>query len=144
CTTVGCSKGDHDHAHCYAKGGGMEGQAPWQKGKKRDTAALAITIPPVPAAPLVTSPASSTIAAFAGTHTAVTSFLADLSCASITELSCLVAAGFNTILDSGTTTTLIQDCSYFWSYSTADAVTVRTANHGSLTTSGRGDCVAIL
>ncbi|KAG1741812.1 uncharacterized protein EDB91DRAFT_1052246 [Suillus paluster] len=28
CTTVGCNKGDHDHVHCYAKGGGMEGQAP--------------------------------------------------------------------------------------------------------------------
>lgn len=153
CTTVGCNKGDHDHAHCYAKGGGMAGQAPWMKGKdkekKTETATAAVIPPPAPAA---TAPPATTITAFAGTLNAADSFLADLSCASIVEepdvdttvLSCIVAAGFNTILDSGTTTTLIQDRSYFWSYSTADAVTVRTANHGSLGTSGRGDCVALL
>ncbi|KIK31892.1 hypothetical protein CY34DRAFT_34223, partial [Suillus luteus UH-Slu-Lm8-n1] len=155
CTTVGCNKGDHDHAHCYQKGGGMEGQAPWMKGKKKEkeTAAAAI-VPPPPAAAKPAAP-STTITAFAGTLDAATAFLADLSCASIVEvpdlsdvdtaaLSGVIAAGFNTILDSGTTTTLIQDRSYFWSYSTADAVNVRTANHGSLSTSGRGDCVAIL
>jgi len=36
CTTPGCNKGDHDHAHCYGKGGGMEGQVPWMKNKKKD------------------------------------------------------------------------------------------------------------
>jgi hypothetical protein len=153
CTTVGCNKGDHDHAHCYAKGGGMEGQAPWMKNKKKETAA-AVIAPSAPApTPTPTIPPSSTvIAAFTGTGSAARSFLADLSCASIvdldaadtTTLSHLVAARFNTILDSGTTTTLIRDQSYFWSYSTADAVTVRTANHGSLSTSGRGDCIAVL
>ncbi|KAG1784231.1 hypothetical protein EV702DRAFT_1191234 [Suillus placidus] len=155
CTTVGCNKGDHDHAHCYALGGGMEGQAPWMKGKKREKETAAAAIVP-PSAPAPTAPPSTAITAFAGTMDAVDSFLADLSCASIVEvpdteyttdtaaLSCIIAAGFNTILDSGTTTTLIQDRSYFWSYSTTDAITVRTANHGSLSTSGRGDCVAIL
>jgi hypothetical protein len=120
CTTVGCNKGDHDHAHCYQKGGGMEGQAPWMKGKKKEkeTAAAAI-IPPPPAAAKPTAP-STTITAFAGTLNAATAFLADLSCTSIVEepdlsdvdtaaLSGVIAAGFNTILDSGTTTTLIQD-----------------------------------
>ncbi|KAG2121966.1 hypothetical protein DEU56DRAFT_760486 [Suillus clintonianus] len=161
CTTVGCNQGDHDHAHCYAKGGGMEGQAPWMKNKDkwREMATAVVAPLPVATPAIPATSSSSTIAAFAGTEAAAQTFLADLSCASITELadpggtltaaemaaiSCVVAAGFNTILDSGTTTTLIQDHSYFWTYSTADAVTVRTANHGSLTTSGRGDCVAIL
>src|SRR6267154_2970605 len=36
CTTVGCNKGDHDHMHCYARGGGMEGQAPWMKAKEKE------------------------------------------------------------------------------------------------------------
>ncbi|KIK32538.1 hypothetical protein CY34DRAFT_101263, partial [Suillus luteus UH-Slu-Lm8-n1] len=125
--------------------------------KKKETVAAAVKAP-APAVPPPAAPAT-TIAAFAGCQPPDT-FLADLSCASIVEipdvdteplspvnaavLSCLVAAGFNTILDSGTTTTLIQDRSYFWTYSTADIVTVKTANHGSLNTSGRGDCVAIL
>jgi len=28
---AGCGKGDHDQARCFEKGGGMEGQAPWQR-----------------------------------------------------------------------------------------------------------------
>lgn len=138
----------------------MEGQAPWMKQattKKKETVAAAVKAP-APAVPPPAAPAT-TITAFAGCQLP-DMFLADLSCASIVEipnvdaeplspvnaavLSCLVAAGLNTILDSGTTTTLIQDRSYFWTYSTADIVTVKTANHGSLNTSGRGDCVAIL
>ncbi|KAG2153397.1 hypothetical protein DEU56DRAFT_751978 [Suillus clintonianus] len=60
CMTPGCNKGDHDHAHCYGKGGGMEGQAPWQKKKREGvvTAAAAVTPPPpvsipAPRAPMV-------------------------------------------------------------------------------------------
>ncbi|KAG1729854.1 uncharacterized protein EDB91DRAFT_1252892 [Suillus paluster] len=157
CTTVGCNKGDHNHAHCYLKGGGMEGQAPWLKNKKKEMVAAAV-VAPVPAlVPSPTAPAPlATITAFVGCQAAAELFLADLSCASIIEipdadviplypvnsmiLSCLVAAGFNTILDLGMTTALIQDCSYFWTYSTADIVTVQTMNHGSLVMSGHGDC----
>lgn len=140
CMTVGCNKGDHDHAHCYAKGSGMEGQAPWMKHKK-ETAAIVVAPIPMP------NTASPTIAAFAGIGRAADTFLMDLSCAVVSEipdstpadavaLLYLVASGFNTILNSGMTTMLIHDKSYFWSYSTADAVTVCTANHGSLSTSG--------
>jgi hypothetical protein len=159
CTTVSFNKGDHDHVHCYTKGSGMEGQAPWMKGKKKDKekelAAVAITSLASAPAP-VTLPPSTVIAALSGTEAAAESYLADLSCASIVEvsntpyhmetavLSCIVAAGFNTILNSGTMTTLMQDCSYFWSYSTANAITVCTVNHISLSTSGHGDCVAML
>ena len=155
CVTPGCGKGDHDHPHCYKKGGGMEGQAPWQKVKKTETAAAAV------AAPLPTSPAppiaalalgDSSIEAFAGSSAAAASFFADLACTSITEvpdvppanLAAFMTSAFSTILDSGTTTTLVRDRRFFWSYSTADPVVVHTANHSSLSTSGRGDCLAAL
>ncbi|KAG1852549.1 hypothetical protein F4604DRAFT_1933704 [Suillus subluteus] len=147
-TMVRCNKGDHDHAHCYTKGGGMEGQAPWMKGKKKEKekeTTIATVITP-PASTSTTLPL--VIAVFASTEAAADSYFTNLSCASIAEivedrpnmppnpdtavLSCLIAAGFNTILDSGTTMTLICNHSYFWSYSTADIVTVCTANYGSI------------
>jgi hypothetical protein len=126
-----------------------------KKDKEKESAAVAITSPASAPAP-VTHPPSTVIAALSGTEAAAESYLMDLSCASIIEvpntpchmetavLSCIITAGFNTILNSGTTTTLVQDCSYFWSYSTADAITVCTMNHSSLSTSGHGDCVAML
>ncbi|KAG2122465.1 uncharacterized protein EDB93DRAFT_1259257 [Suillus bovinus] len=122
CTTVGCNKGDHDHGHCYVKGGGMEGQAPWMKNKRRDkekeTAATAVVTSPTANNTPPTLPPSMAIAAFTGTEAAALMFLTDLSCASITEtvgdpntvtaLANLITEGFNTILDLGMTTTLIQ------------------------------------
>lgn len=111
CTTVGCNKGDHDHTHCYGKGGGTEGQAPWMKNKRKDkeTAAAAVIPSPPPIPPHI--PSSTVIAAYADTSAASHTFLSDLSCASIvdvpdahsadvTALCNLVVAGFNTILDS--------------------------------------------
>ncbi|KAG1798859.1 uncharacterized protein HD556DRAFT_1305720 [Suillus plorans] len=77
----------------------------------------------------------------------------DLSCASIEELPndpsvtgdiSAQAHALSTILDSGTTSTLICDRAIFWTYSTQDPVIVKTANHGSLPTSGCGNCVAWL
>jgi hypothetical protein len=63
CTTPGCNKGDHDQAHCYRKGGGMEGQVPWMRPKKTDgsgksdtavtVAAAATPAPANPSAPPV-------------------------------------------------------------------------------------------
>lgn len=149
CTTAGCNKGDHDHAHCYGKGGGMDGQAPWQKKKKEATAAAAVTPPaPPPPAP---APAAAVAAA-----TSMESRYPehDLACASILEVddshslptpeavACITSHFLTTILDSGTSMTLIKNREYFWSFSTDNPVTVRTANHGHLETSGRGECVA--
>jgi hypothetical protein len=79
----------------------------------------------------------------------------DLACAIIEELpddsmpsaediACIVRQSMSTILDSGTTSTLITDLEYFWTFSTDSRVTVKTANHGRLPTSGHGDCVADL
>lgn len=161
CITPGCGKGDHDQPHCYRKGGGMEGQAPWQKNKKIATAAIAVaSMPPVPAVPAPPPPVAafafgdSSIESFAGSSATAAGFYADLACASIVELqdasashipshnlAAFASAAYSTILDSGTTVTLVRDRKFFWSYSTADPVIVRTANHGSLSTSGRGDCL---
>ncbi|KAG1777616.1 hypothetical protein EV702DRAFT_1196825 [Suillus placidus] len=116
CTTPGCNKGDHDHAHCYAKGGGMEGQAPWMRGKKKDdakettavaAAAMTATAPsPAPPAPVIATAAAD-----------LSSFMQDLSFASITELpneiACAANLPFATILDSGTTITLVKDRHFF-------------------------------
>ncbi|KAG1819318.1 uncharacterized protein BJ212DRAFT_1479421 [Suillus subaureus] len=111
-------------------GSGMEGQAPWMKGKKKEKETAASTVAPPPPPKLVAAAPPPSLLHSQPVDTAI--------------LFCIVAAGFNTILDSGTTTTLVQDHSYFWLYSMADAVTVCTANHSSLSTSGHGDCVAIL
>jgi hypothetical protein len=46
---------------------------------------------------------------------------------------------FNTILDSGCTNHIIQDCSLFWTYNTSLAVPVKTANCGILETFAKGD-----
>lgn len=37
-----------------------------------------------------------------------------------------------------------MDKKFFWTYNTSDQVTVKTANHGQLVASARGDCVADL
>ena len=142
CLTPGCGRGDHDHEHCYREGGGMAGQAPWQKKKKgaseSTAAAAAEPLPPPSSAPALPA-GSSAVAALA--------FMGDLSCVTIEESPdpvLNVSRVLSTILDSGTTSTLIADRSFFWSYSSQNAVTVRTANQGSLPTAGRGDCVAWL
>jgi hypothetical protein len=115
----------------------MAGQAPWQKKnkKKKETAAVATSTPPTPSTTSLVSPPP--IAAYA-------MHVRDLSCASIEELLDEVldddvsanAQALSTILDSGTTSTLISDQAMFWTYSTQDPVVVKTANHGSLHTSG--------
>jgi hypothetical protein len=46
---------------------------------------------------------------------------------------------FNSLLDSGCTDHLICDRRYFWTYSTTESVSIKTANCGSMTALGRGD-----
>ncbi|KAF9227041.1 hypothetical protein BS17DRAFT_860915 [Gyrodon lividus] len=164
CTTPICSAnhhGDHNHAHCFSSGGGMEGQAPWQKKKKRDGASSSGT--PTPAASGTSTPITPPAHLPAMSATAVASsfvmpegaqsFLGDLSCASIvpfeaggpsSELAAHIHSALSTILDSGMTTTLVCNWAHFWSFSHDSSPTVHTANHGFLPTSGHGDCVAIL
>ncbi|KIK36035.1 hypothetical protein CY34DRAFT_59443, partial [Suillus luteus UH-Slu-Lm8-n1] len=69
----------------------------------------------------------------------------DPSCVPSNEdLACIASQTLSTILDSRTTSTLITRREFFWTFSAGTNVTVKTANHGILPTSGRGDCVADL
>jgi hypothetical protein len=134
-----CQKKSHDAAHCFAKGGGMEGQGPKSKGKAKAktelTAVVAATSTPAPAS---TSPDTSPPPAYAG----------DLSCAaidgpSVEEMTALLAAGNSSAhcLDSGTSSHLFKDRNVFWTYEVTQARAMRTANHGVLQTEASGDCL---
>jgi hypothetical protein len=142
-TTPGCNKGDHDHDHCYRKGGGMEGQAPWMKNKKKEKDVAAAVMTTTSTAP---APAPAPAIAAVIMQVDLTSLYNDVSFASITEVvndvSCSVSLPFSTILDSGTTVTLVKDRHSFHTYSTEDTVPVHTANYGVLNTTRRGMCIA--
>ncbi|KIK13150.1 hypothetical protein PISMIDRAFT_119457, partial [Pisolithus microcarpus 441] len=164
CTTpicVGRKRTDHDWDNCFQPGGGA-GQAPWQRGKTAMTGQVAATA----AAPMasVQSAAEGNTKSTPGIPLAATAisclltdtFFRDLSCALVEEISdeagpseslsltSLVTSESSTILDSGTTTHLIRDPSFFWTFTHDSSVSMKTANQGSLDTKGYRDCVAIL
>jgi hypothetical protein len=126
CLMAGCGRGDHDMDHCFHEGRGMVGQAPWQK-KKKEMAAIAANVSTPTSSPSSNQP-PTTIAALI-THSAEpqSNHQRDLSCTSIEELPndpfvttdiSAQARALSTILDSGTTSTLICDRAMFWTYST--------------------------
>lgn len=166
CTTpicLGRKRVDHDWSNCYQPGGGRAGQAPWQRGKTASTGGqttstvAAVTAPATsaasqPAGTQVVNP-NNPVAAVAVQSSLVNNYFRDLSCALVEELSegetsggltSLAKAVSSTILDSGTTTHLIKDPSLFWTFTRDTTVSMKTANQGSLSTEGYGDCVAIL
>ncbi|KAG2038928.1 hypothetical protein BDR03DRAFT_981196 [Suillus americanus] len=110
-----------------------EGQAPWQCKKKKkltDTAAVsaATSVPAtIPAFATPANPAAPiTLISYASTES---------------TFSPLIPSPPNTAAHRFT---IIRDREFFWSYSTTDPVTVRTANGSHLAIPGRGDCVAWL
>jgi hypothetical protein len=132
-----CGKKSHDAAHCFAKGGGMEGQGPKQQkaGKGKVKA-------PELAAAASTSSAPSALPPEA--------YIGDLSCAVSDEPSGdfstegyagLLNSSFGSILDSGTSSHLLKDRDVFWTYEATQARSMRTANHGVLQTKASGDCL---
>ena len=128
-----CGKRSHDGLHCFAKGGGMEGQGPKSKSKPKAKAEL-------------TAVAATTTTPDANPPS--TAYLGDLSCAvidglSAEEMSALLAAGGNSAncLDSGTSSHLLKDQDVFWTYNVTQAQAMRTANHGVLQTEASGDCL---
>jgi hypothetical protein len=139
----------HDREHCLQPGGGAEGtKSSWGRKpskanlSKKDVAASATESKPDAQQTSSTSNESTS--------------RRELACATITEISsgdstmskdnlaCIARQALSTILDSGATSTLITDQNVFWTYSEKSKVTVKTANHGTLSTSGCGDCVAEL
>jgi hypothetical protein len=142
CLTPGCGRGNHDKEHCFREGGGMAGQAPWQQKKKKENELTAAAAPaPPPEQPFGQMTA---LAAPFVPPTASESLRYDLSCSLVDMSTQALHHTLTTILDSGTTSTLVLDRRMFWSYSSQDPVIVKTANHSSLPTLGRGDCVAWL
>ncbi|KIK22307.1 hypothetical protein PISMIDRAFT_83192, partial [Pisolithus microcarpus 441] len=161
CTTpicVGRKRTDHDWSNCFQQGGGKAGQAPWQRDKTQvggTQVAAVVTQTGVPATSQAQSAGGQTstqIAAAAVPCPLSNDCFRDLSCAVLEELSegqaadltSLATVMSSTILDSGTTTHLIRDPSFFWTFTRDSTVSMRTANQGSLGTEGHGDCVAIL
>jgi hypothetical protein len=132
-----CGKKSHDGPHCYAKGGGMEGQGPKSKAKKAKaelTAVVATTSTISAPAPNPSGPPPA--------------YVGDLSCAlidgpSAEEMTALLAASGNATncLDSGTSSHLFKDRNVFWTYEVTQARAMRTANHGILQTEASGDCL---
>lgn len=159
CTSPGCvpkKRSNHDGPHCYSEGGGMEGQAPWQKKNKKgkekgaageQTAQLAATSCHSGTGDSHTASAAPKPEGIA-TVVSDSSHFQNLSCAVITpgaKHSYLLGRGPScTILDSGTTSHLICDWSLFWTYTPDDSMRMTTANHGTLNTIGCGDCLAVL
>lgn len=140
----------HDRKHCFQSGGGMEGQGGVRNrerkpgSRKPEVAAAANSTDTSPSSPITPSVSNAAVSN-------------ELSCAMIEEfplepessptfddIACIAQQTLSTILDSGTTSNLIMDRSYFWTYSESTRVMVKTANHGRLPTSGRGNCIADL
>ncbi|KIK45146.1 hypothetical protein CY34DRAFT_78402, partial [Suillus luteus UH-Slu-Lm8-n1] len=150
CTGLPCSL-THNREHCMQQGGGMEGKAPWHnkpsspKGKKEVAAATTETT-----AASSSKPSTETLAEQPQHHLLcavieeITSSPTETLSPSSEDIACIAGSLFSTILDTGTTSTLITDGDLFWSFSPSSSVTVKTANHGSLPTSGRGECIADL
>lgn len=122
CTMPGC-KGvrSHDHDHCFAPGGGMEGQGPGKKSGKSESASVAADTGKAPAGEIVCAmikdiPEEAALASFLGND--------------------------SSLLDSGATSHLVKVQDLFHTYSKDDARSVTTANLGTLTTHGGGTCVA--
>src|SRR5260221_1006750 len=129
-----CGKKSHDAPHCFAKGGGMEGQGPKPKGKenrKPELAAIASMSSALPPPPPI-----------------LNMYVGDLSCVMAEELSMkdftsLLLANGNPacILDSGTSSHLLKDRDVFWTYNATSARPMKTANHGILQTKASGNCL---
>ncbi|KAG2033422.1 hypothetical protein BDR03DRAFT_1014275 [Suillus americanus] len=135
----------HDREHCMQPGGGMETKAPWgtqRGGKKKDVAASAMESKQPTSTPPAYTPNNTTeTSALTTTHTRDWSCTVindvDPSCVPLSEdITCIAGQTLSTILDSGMTFTLITSRQYFWTYTVSSNVTVKTANHGTLPTSG--------
>jgi hypothetical protein len=129
-----CGKKSHDAAHCFAKGGGMEGQGPKQqkagKGKTKapELAAVASTSS-TPSAPTpdtyigdlscaVSDEPSEASTSSASSAPTPDTYMGDLSCAvsdesldesSTEDFAGLLNSSFGSILDSGTSSHLLKD-----------------------------------
>lgn len=125
----------------------MEGQVPWLKAKRERKEKQAITSNPSTTA--VATPPLAEIVASTISAPPIDNHFRELSCAAIDDLTLFEVAALShtvipAILNSGATSHLIHDCSYFWSYVSDRSIQMKTVNHGTLETEGHGDCLALL
>jgi hypothetical protein len=142
-----CGKTGHTIDQCFAKGGKLEHEprpAWYLKGRKGKESVAVAADAPMPAE--VVNMVSH-----------VADHLRELSCAVVEEVlsnpsampspadyACIMQQHLSTLLDSGCTSHLITNSSFFHTYDPAGASNVTTANHGILSTKGRGTCYAIV
>ena len=145
CKNPVCGRTGHDTEHCFSPGGGLA-DAPkpawYLKGRKGKESAAVVAeravLPSVEAANLASDPANRTREISMAVVPDADSMPTPAVFASI------MAQDLSTLLDSGCTSHLITDQSFFHTYDTAGASNVTTANHGKLPTLARGSCVAIV
>ena len=128
-----CNKRSHDIDHCWAKGGGMEGQGP----KPRATSSK------IPISSTMTT-SSAEVACLVSPSPSPSTFAGDLSCAILPslELGLMVQGNLSTLMDSGSSSHLVRSREFFWTYDPSKARNVTTANLGTLATRAAGDCLA--
>jgi len=138
----------HDKEHCLQLGGGAEGtKGSWgRKGSKakKDITASAAEYKPKPQQPPPPEPKTPSQHQRELACATIEEISSDAPTMSMEDIVCIARQTLSTILDSGATSTLIMNCDVFWTYSEVEKVNVRTANHGTLATSGHGDCVVDL
>lgn len=117
----------HDWEHCMQSGGEMESKAPWtqqrgkREGKKKDTATSATetkSSTTISTSTSTSTPSETTALAFAPSHNQDWSCTLieelDPSCVpTIEDMACIANQTLSTILDSGTTSTLITNKEFF-------------------------------
>ena len=142
-TCSNCNKRSHDADHCWAKGGGMEGQGP--KTRPSNSSKSSTSTSPSEVACLTSPPtAPPEVACLASPSPSPSTFVGDLSCAILpsVDLALLAQGHLNTLMDSGSSSHLVRSREFFWTYDQSRARNVTTANLGTLSTHAAGDCLA--
>jgi gag-polypeptide of LTR copia-type len=135
----------HDFDHCFAAKGGMAGLREACLNKTGQFAK-----PAFPKTAPVVAAFSSEIVITNEDTSMDDSRPGDFSFASIEDvlspedLACVVNTNLSALLGSSASSHIIKDFKYFWNYDRQGAKSVKTANHGNLSTLASGDCIAIV
>jgi hypothetical protein len=141
-----CNGVTHDNEHCFAPGGGMAGLRDAFRNK---TGQFAETTKKSEGHPVVAA-FSSALMPRSDDQPINSSGPSDYSFSSIEEIltpeefTSVINTGFSTLLDSGASSHIIKDARFFWNYDRQGARSVKTANHGTLSTLASGDCVVLV
>ena len=146
---MNCGGISHDFDHCFSPNGGMAGMRESFQNKTGQFAQTARTAKKSDTAPVVAALLSE-IGNVLHVDPEDPRCPGDYSFASIEnvltpeEFACVINTDLSSLLDSGASSHIIRDFKYFWTYDRKGAKSVKTANHGTLSTLASGDCVAIV